>query len=762
MNPAALPAFGDIPDLIGRDFAEVMQILWPNAKANETIEQFRHTLETGESCFVPELIAKRADRQTTEYYEWQISRIPLPDGRHGVVCYFRDISERVLAQEKIRENEWRLCYATESARLTFVEIDLASGVARTPENFAAVMGYLPPPEQEADGSVGARIMLEHVVPHDRPMVDAALQEFFGGKPVGKLDYRVLGDDQIERWIETSWSTVFGPDGKPLKSFATNLDITERRQSEAALRQSEERFRALFDWGPIAMYSCDSAGIIQEYNRGAVKLWEREPRLGDTDEQFRGSFKTYLPDGTFLPYARTAMTRVLKGEIPAAHDMEIVVERIDGSRITLVVNVVPLKNGRGEVTGAITCFFDISERTRLERKTQEQAQALADLDRRKDEFLAMLSHELRTPLAPISNALYILRLQKNEEPLQQQARNIIERQVGQLKHLVDDLLEVSRITTGRVQLRQDRVAVGGIVERAVETAHPLIGQRRHELNVSLPPQPIWLHADAARLEQVVVNLLTNATKYTDEGGHIWLTVQQEGDAVVLRVRDTGIGIAPELLPRIFDLFTQAERSLDRSQGGLGIGLSLVQRLVELHGGTVEAYSVLGQGSEFVVRLPVMLTSMAPSTSPSPSPSTETDQPPGKCCRVLVVDDNVDLAQSLAILLKAAGHDVRIAYDGPTALEAALDYRPDMVLLDIGLPGLTGYEVAKRMRQQAVLGNVVLVAMTGYGQETDRQRSQEAGFDHHLVKPADFGEVQKILATVRRRRRDDDKRASSSTI
>ena len=324
------------------------------------------------------------------------------------------------------------------------------------------------------------------------------------------------------------------------------------------------------------------------------------------------------------------------------------------------------------------------------------------------------------------------------------RSLIERQVGNLKHLIDDLLEVSRISTGRVQLRRERIVVSGVVERAVETAHPLIVQRRHELTLSVPQQPIWLQADAARLEQVVVNLLTNAAKYTDEGGHLWLSVEQEGDAAVLRLRDTGIGIAPELLPRIFDLFTQAERSLDRAQGGLGIGLCLVQRLVDLHGGSVAAYSVLGQGSEFVVRLPLMLASMAPL--PLPSPSIETAAPPGITRRVLVVDDNVDAAQSLAMLLQALGHDVRMAYDGPGAVEAALDFRPDMVLLDIGLPGLSGIEVARRIRQLAALKNIVLVAMTGYGQDTDRQRSLEAGFDHHLVKPADFDQVQKILASV----------------
>jgi signal transduction histidine kinase len=385
------------------------------------------------------------------------------------------------------------------------------------------------------------------------------------------------------------------------------------------------------------------------------------------------------------------------------------------------------NTRLEKTNGVLC-----------RKQEE----LSDLHNRKDEFLAMLSHELRNPLAPILNAVHLLRLQKNENQLQHQARTIIERQVTQLTRLVDDLMEVSRITTGRVQLRHDRVVVSGIVERAVETARPLMDQRGHELTVSLPPQPIWLNADAARLQQVVVNLLTNAAKYTADGGHVWLSVQREGDECVLRLRDTGVGIAPEILPHIFDLFTQAERSLDRSQGGLGIGLALVHRLVEMHQGRVEAYSALGHGSEFVVRLPV-----APAPAPQP-PSTfkETAEPAGPSLRVLVVDDNVDTAQTLAMLLKTSGHDVRTAHTGPNALEATLDYQPNVVLLDIGLPGLNGYEVAKRIRQQPVLHNIVLVAMTGYGQETDRQLSQESGFDHHLVKPADFGKVQQILATI----------------
>jgi signal transduction histidine kinase/CheY-like chemotaxis protein len=386
---------------------------------------------------------------------------------------------------------------------------------------------------------------------------------------------------------------------------------------------------------------------------------------------------------------------------------------------------------------------------LAEQAQKAEAALADLHRRKDEFLAMLSHELRNPLTPILNAALLLRLHSNrnrllgiENPVIHQSAIIIERQVGQLARIVDELLEVSRISTGRIQLQKERIALGVVVENAVATVRSLIDQRKHELTVSLPTQAIWVHGDAARLEQVVVNLLTNAVKYTDQGGRVGLTLQQDGAEAVLRVRDNGVGIAPEILPRIFELFTQADRSLDRSQGGLGIGLALVQRLVELHGGTVAASSAMGEGSEFVVRLPVV----SPPPPQASAPPAETAQPTKPSLRVMVVDDNVDTVTTLAMLVKESGHDVRTAFDGSAVLEAALDYRPDVVLLDIGLPGLNGFEVAKRLRQQSSLKNIVLVAMTGYGQESDRKRSREAGFDHHLVKPGDFGKLLQIMAAV----------------
>jgi CheY-like chemotaxis protein len=374
--------------------------------------------------------------------------------------------------------------------------------------------------------------------------------------------------------------------------------------------------------------------------------------------------------------------------------------------------------------------------------------LADLHRRKDEFLAMLSHELRNPLAPIVTAVHLLSLQQNENAIQHQARIIIERQVGQLSHLVDDLLDISRVTTGKIRLHEENTDLRSLVEQAIEATRPLIEQRKHELTVSLPPDPIWLRADATRIEQVVVNLLNNAAKYTDEGGHIGLTVEQEANVALLRVRDKGVGISAQLLPNIFDLFAQGNRTLDRAQGGLGIGLTLARKIVQMHRGTIEAKSAgIGQGSEFTVRLPVIVFQSTKELKGS-----RTGEPTTPGSRILVVDDNEDAADSVAIMLRLSGHDVQVAYSGQTALSTAVEYQPNIVLLDIGLPEIDGYEIARRLRQRPQLKDAWLIALTGYGQDSDRQRSHEAGFDHHLVKPVDMDEswVFKILPRLTARR------------
>jgi signal transduction histidine kinase len=386
------------------------------------------------------------------------------------------------------------------------------------------------------------------------------------------------------------------------------------------------------------------------------------------------------------------------------------------------------------------LLDRSIRYAIERKRTEES--LKDADRRKDEFLAMLGHELRNPLAAIRYGLHLLFLSKGNGDVVAQVKEMMEKQVKNLTRMVDDLLDVSRITRGKIQLRKEKVELAKVLNHAVESARPLIEALGHKLAVALPTRPVHLEADATRLEQVLVNLLNNAAKYTKQGGYITLMAERQGDEAVIRVRDNGIGIRPELLAKVFDLFVQSERSLDRSQGGLGIGLTLVKKLVEMHGGSVEAHSEgTDKGSEFVVRLPAL-----PSDGSEPeAPSEQNALASGKL-RVLVVEDAEDVAQSLKMLLVFWGHDVRVVHDGLAALVAYRTYQPDVVLLDIGLPGMNGYDVAKQLRRQQGKKRPFIMAVTGYGQDEDKRESQEAGFDYHMTKPVEPDELQTLLASA----------------
>ncbi len=397
--------------------------------------------------------------------------------------------------------------------------------------------------------------------------------------------------------------------------------------------------------------------------------------------------------------------------------------------------------RADASDVIQCNIrDITVRSGLERQAREQSAAMAELHRRKDEFLAMLSHELRNPLSSIVNALHLMRLQQGGENLiQEQARAILERQVAQLARLVGDLMEVSRVATGQLRLRLESIDLRGVVTVAVEATRAAIDRRGHELAVALPPQPVWLHADPARLEQVIVNLLDNAAKYTEPRGHIWLSLETEDGAAVLRVRDSGVGIAETVLPRLFDLFTQADHTLDRSAGGLGIGLSLVRALVELHHGKVEASSAgLGQGSAFVVRLPLSEPGRRAGSLPTAASRTAAVGLP-----VLVVDDDVDAADSLALLLQMSGYEAYVAYSGTTALQMAVEHRPETVILDLSLPEMDGYELGRRLRQHPQLAAVRLIALTGHGQQEDLDRSRAEGFAAHLVKPVELRQILDLL-------------------
>jgi signal transduction histidine kinase/DNA-binding response OmpR family regulator len=419
-----------------------------------------------------------------------------------------------------------------------------------------------------------------------------------------------------------------------------------------------------------------------------------------------------------------------------------------------VQATPLLSRSGHLLGmfsthyrtALRCddaalpFFDMLARQAadfIERVQGEEA--LKEADRRKDEFLATLAHELRNPLAPIRNALHIMQIAPEHPATMERVRGLMERQLVHMVRLIDDLLDVSRITRGKLQVRKERVDLASVIGSAIDTVRPLIDAAGHVLNVDIPSQPIYLDADPMRLAQVFSNLLSNAAKYTDRGGRIDLTAAPEGNEIVVKVRDSGMGIPAHALPTIFDMFTQVDPSQERSQGGLGIGLTLVRQLVHMHGGSVEASSGgVGEGAEFTTRLPIASPSLA-----NEPPTAESSSGHRLSYRILVVDDNLDAAETTGTMLRMIGNEVRIVHDGILAVEETAGFRPDVILMDIGMPGLNGYEAARRIRDQPWGKKIVLVALTGWGQEEDKRRAREAGFDHHFTKPVDPRELDRLL-------------------
>ncbi|HEX6260876.1 MAG TPA: PAS domain S-box protein, partial [Woeseiaceae bacterium] len=517
------------------------------------------------------------------------------------------------------------------------------------------------------------------------------------------------------------------DGKLIGAANILTDITKTRLAE----ESRGRLVAIVESADDAIIGKDLNGIITDWNNGAENLF------GYTAEEAIGRPVSMLIPPERIDEEPGILRRIRRGEWISHYETTRV--RKDGTLLDISLSVSPIRDGSGTVIGASKIARNISDRKRME-------EALRDSDRRKDEFLAMLSHELRNPLATIRNSVQLLRMDPGDT-MQRKVLAPLERQVSTLTRLVDDLMDVSRVTMGRVRLQRCDVAVDRVVRDAADSVRREMRDRKHTFTISVLDRNLVVNVDVVRLEQVVVNLLTNAAKYTPDGGTIDLSVRREGGDAVLCVQDSGIGIRPELLPHVFALFSQGATTLDRAKGGLGIGLALVKYLVEMHGGSVEARSAgPGTGSEFVVRLPLVQASDRPGETPQP-PLSDSSNGTDHSLRVLVVDDNRDSADLQATLLHHNGHEVRTAYDGTDALKVALQFVPDVVLLDIGLPEIDGYEVAYRIRQQDVLSRVVLIAMTGYGQPEDRLRSQAVGFDHHLVKPAEFAELQAILASVR---------------
>jgi signal transduction histidine kinase len=535
-----------------------------------------------------------------------------------------------------------------------------------------------------------------------------------------------GETGFEERFWTATSTpIFGADGELVCISHSNIDVTDQVNSEAAVRESEKRFRALTNATADVIYrmSADWSEMRRLEGRGFMK---------DTDSPTGNWLDDYIPPGDHA-LVQAGIARAMQDS--AVLELEHRVWRSDGSCGWTLSRAVPMFDAAGELYEWIGAASDISERKAWEDKLREA-------DRRKDEFLAMLSHELRNPLAPIGAAAELLQRTKLDDGMLKRTSQIIGRQVKHMTALIDDLLDVSRVTRGLVELDQTALDVGAVLHEAVEQVMPLIDSRGHALALNLPPHGTQVLGDRKRLVQVVANLLGNAAKYTPEGGRLAVTAFARGDRLHIDVLDNGIGMAPELAARAFDLFTQAERSSDRSSGGLGLGLALVKSLIELHGGEVACQSAgMGQGSRFSVCLPLLHAPEAAAPMHDAQPGADTAP-----LRVLVVDDNVDAAVMLAMLLEANGHQVQVEYDPLEALAATLANPPQVCLLDIGLPGIDGLELARRLRARPGTAHALLIAITGYGQESDRQQILQAGFDHHLVKPIDIAQLYTLLDGV----------------
>jgi PAS domain S-box-containing protein len=635
----------------------------------------------------------------------------------------REIAQRKRVEQALREAEEYLRLMVESVKdFAIFSVDPQGRIVSWNAGAEQLFGY---PEQE--------ILSQHLAvlftPEDRA----------GGIPEQEVATAAAkGRSSDERWHQCKdggrffasgvLTPMFDEDNR-LRGFTKIArDITERKQAEEAVREAAVRLKAIVDTAVDGIITIDEQGIVESMNPAAERIfgYTHQHVVGRNVSMLMTEPDRCAHDRYLGTYVQTGQQRVI-GTI-----REVRGRREDGSSFAMELAVSESRLGvRRIFTGIVR---DITERKRME-------EALREADQRKDQFLAMLAHELRNPLAPISNAVQIMKLEGPNGPSFSWSTDVIADQIKHMTRMVDDLLDVSRITRGKVDLQKETIELAAVIDLAVEASRPLIEAYHHELRIALPADPILLTVDPARLSQVLANLLNNAAKYTDPGGTISLSGEVRENEVAICVRDNGIGIPKNLLAKVFDLFTQADQTLSRSRGGLGIGLTLVRSLVEMHGGRVTAHSEgADRGSEFVVYL-----SATPPATPGPNAPIAQDSRVALLPRrrILVVDDNRSNAQSLQVLLRAMGQEVFTAFDGLAALDLARRHQPDIVLLDIGLPGIDGYEVARRCREESGLSRLTLVAMTGYGQDSDRRRSHEAGFKAHLVKPVDREELRLLL-------------------
>ncbi|MBX9605544.1 MAG: PAS domain S-box protein, partial [Gammaproteobacteria bacterium] len=532
--------------------------------------------------------------------------------------------------------------------------------------------------------------------------------------------RLTADGRVLN-VSVAVSALRDDAGSPYAVLSTERDITERLQ-----RESELRFRSMADDIPTLLRIEDADGRAQFLNRAWLVY------TGETAEEalLATGWLRYVHPNDLPAYVK-GMSEARKNRTRFEGDLRL--RRHDGVYRWMRTTAVSQRNADGHFAGHVSVSVDIEDRKRAE-------QAVAREDARKDEFLAMLAHELRNPLSPVVNAVAVIERCHSDDPKIAWASAVITRQTQQLTRLVDDLMDIARIKNGKIPLTREPIDAAVLVERAREMSQVLIDSRNQHLVLALPPKQAYVEGDLVRLTQVMSNLLNNASKYSDAGGEICLTVTSSSTEVAFSVTDHGAGISPEMLPHVFDLFAQEDNTLDRVQGGLGIGLSVVERLVRAHGGSVEARSPgRGGGSEFIVRLPALSQERRESAGPGAQAHG-----PSRTRRLLVVDDNVDSATTLAVLLEQVGHEARTAKDGTEALAIAATFEPDAVLLDIGLPGMSGYEVARHLRARAGTARALLIAVTGYGRPEDLERTWAAGFDHHLVKPVAVDKLLKLLS------------------
>jgi PAS domain S-box-containing protein len=637
-----------------------------------------------------------------------------------------DITDRKRTEESLREREAMLTSLGDNLPGAIYQAVQVPGGRTKFRYFSAgierLIGLTP-----ADIVAEADRLYSLIEPEDLPRVLAAEEEAAATGQPFDCEFRQRTTLGELRWVQCRSARRSLADGTCVWDGVV-LDVTERKRAA----QDLDRYRLLSQHARDIVLFLATDGHIVEANNAAVAAY--------------GYDRDTLLSLTIFDLRDPETARQVPAQMFAADEGGLTFETRHRRRDGLTFPVEVSSRG-ADILGRrllLSIIRDISERKRLEADLLRHAEQLAEADQRKDEFLAMLAHELRNPLAPIRNAWQVLRLKDQADPDLRWAADTIGRQVSQLTRLVDDLLDVSRITRGKIELRKEWVDLAGVVERAVEMCRPAIEAARHRLTVNLPAGPVTLEADATRLAQVLGNLLNNSAKYTAEGGHIELTAARHAGGVEISVRDNGAGIPTDMLARIFELFTQVDTTLERAQGGLGIGLTIARRLMEMHGGSIRADSAgVGRGSTFTLMLPLPDSDIgSPARTPPAKPAT----PFADGLRILIVDDNRDSADSLAKLLAMRGHDARATYDGAAGLKAARDQHPDLILLDLGMPGLSGLDVARRLRERPETATAILAAITGWGQEEDRRRTREAGFDHHLVKPIDLDLLDQILADL----------------